>query len=53
MSRFMVIKNGREISSHNLKSNAQKSQKLHGGYIEQVFSKTEALEMDRPVRKRR
>ena len=48
MGRYVVIKNGQEISSHNTRANANKSQEKHGGYVQYFVGKTEARAAERP-----
>jgi len=53
MGRYMVIKNGREVSNHNTKSAANKSVSKHGGRIQYHVGRTEAAAANKPRRKRR
>ena len=49
--RYMVIKNGREVSDHNTWKAANVSQAKNGGYIQYHVGKTEAAAAGRPRRK--
>ena len=40
--RYMVIKDGREISNHNKKELAERSAIKNGGYVQYHVGKTEA-----------
>jgi hypothetical protein len=53
MGRFMVIKNGVEVSTHNTRAAANESMKKHGGYVQYFVGATEAREADRPRRKQK